>query len=82
MFVLFEGRSWWFTNEDPLCFSSKHDSDFIRGFPKAFDKVCKAFDEEGPFDGIMGFSQGASLLSLICAYRQLDGNFRIRIFHQ
>lgn len=39
---------------------------------EAFELVNEIIDEDGPFDGIMGFSQGASLAASLLLQRQLD----------
>ena len=41
------------------------------------------FKENGPFDGVLGFSQGAAMLGLICGLQQqgkLEFAFRFAIF--
>uniref|UniRef100_A0A2P2LGP6 Uncharacterized protein MANES_08G110000 n=2 Tax=Rhizophora mucronata TaxID=61149 RepID=A0A2P2LGP6_RHIMU len=36
------------------------------GFDTSLDYLNRVFAEEGPFDGILGFSQGAAMAALIC----------------
>lgn len=47
------------------------------------DTVRTAVKELGPFDGIMGFSQGAALVAILCALQEQkqepDFNFRFAI---
>ncbi|OUC48613.1 serine hydrolase [Trichinella nativa] len=50
-----EARSWWFSQENNR-FSSKDITD-----------LCTGFQESHNFDGILGFSQGACMASLICS---------------
>ncbi|KAJ1830455.1 Ovarian cancer-associated protein 2 [Coemansia sp. RSA 2711] len=38
-----------------------------RGIGKTLDLIGKLLTEQGPFDGIVGFSQGAALAIVICA---------------
>ncbi|KAJ2146568.1 Ovarian cancer-associated protein 2, partial [Coemansia sp. RSA 564] len=38
-----------------------------RGIGKTMDLISKVLTEQGPFDGILGFSQGASLAIVISA---------------
>lgn len=64
--------SWWFSGENPLYFSSKHVSNFVKGFDESIQRVNEAFETKGPFDGILGFSQGGSLLSLICLLKHFN----------
>jgi len=40
------------------------------GAKESVDAVRKAFAEHGPFDGILGFSQGAAMTALLCGMRQ------------
>lgn len=48
---------------------------------EAFELVNEIIDEDGPFDGIMGFSQGASLAASILLQRQLDHPSKPPQFH-
>lgn len=47
------------------------------------DTVRTAVKEHGPFDGILGFSQGAALVAILCALQEqkleADFNFRFAI---
>ncbi|XP_077517548.1 esterase OVCA2-like isoform X2 [Amblyomma americanum] len=57
------GRGWWFSSEKS--FSAREYTDTCRGFEesvKAIEQACKL---EGPFDGILGFSQGAAMAAMI-----------------
>ena len=52
---------------------------------EAFELVNEVIEEDGPFDGVMGFSQGASLAASLILQRQLDHpskapQFRFAIF--
>ncbi|UXI21439.1 unnamed protein [Sarcoptes scabiei] len=67
--------SWWFSGENPDYFSSKHVSNFVQGFDQSLEKIHNIFVEQGPFDGLLGFSQGASMIALICILQQL-GEFK------
>lgn len=40
------------------------------GLEESLQAVAKAFCELGPFNGILGFSQGAALVAMICALKQ------------
>ncbi|GLG94445.1 Esterase CG5412 [Gryllus bimaculatus] len=61
----FGQRGWWFTNENNT-FESKKLTDMCVGLEKSVAVIDTAFKEQGPFDGILGFSQGASFVSLLC----------------
>ena len=47
----------WFTFDDTQ----------LIGAQEAVEKLCKQMEDEGPFDGILAFSQGACLAGLLCA---------------
>lgn len=61
-------RSWWFTKTES--FSSKDECDEDTGFGESLDLIVNTFRESGPFDGLLGFSQGAALTAMICALKQ------------
>ncbi|GIY44031.1 hypothetical protein CDAR_262641 [Caerostris darwini] len=64
-----KGRSWWFC-DDSNDFNSRTKCDEAQGFQKSLDVVNEAFKSQGPFDGILGFSQGGALAALICALKE------------
>ena len=43
------------------------------GWERTFESIAETFATHGPFDGIFGFSQGASLTSLLVGLRSPDG---------
>ena len=55
------GHLWWdFTQEEnKMC-----------GFDESVAFITKVFEEQGPFDGVVAFSQGAGFLSLLAAKMQ------------
>ncbi|XVE63140.1 hypothetical protein DITRI_Ditri06bG0176200 [Diplodiscus trichospermus] len=62
---------------DPLQYQGQTD-----GFDVSLAYLKKVFSEQGPFDGILGFSQGAAMAALLCAQgdRLKDGtDFRFVI---
>ncbi|XP_078374888.1 esterase OVCA2-like [Oculina patagonica] len=60
---------WWFSTEndtyDPLS-----PSDVSKGYEESIELIKSTFVNQGPFDGVLGFSQGACLLSILCALRE------------
>ncbi|KAH7636653.1 esterase CBG03338 [Dermatophagoides farinae] len=64
--------SWWFSGENPDYFSSKHLSNYVKGYDESMKKICDSFEKMGPFDGLLGFSQGASLVALICILKHFN----------
>lgn len=63
------GCSWWFNSENRT-FHSKLKSKHAIGFQETMNLIHDVFKSVGPFDGILGFSQGASLASLICGLKE------------
>ncbi|KAK2577404.1 hypothetical protein KPH14_003516 [Odynerus spinipes] len=50
------GYGWWFNTEDHV-FKATVPSDNCIGFEDSVAVITKAWQEQGPFDGILGFSQ-------------------------
>ncbi|KAK6029793.1 serine hydrolase, partial [Ostertagia ostertagi] len=59
-------RSWWFSRENDQ-FSSRDVCSIATGFEKSVSVVGEYVRANGPFDGILGFSQGASMAHLLLA---------------
>ncbi|CAH8553501.1 unnamed protein product [Schistosoma mattheei] len=55
--------AWWFSK--PAEFLAQESSTYDAGFLESLLAVKKYIKEEGPFDGILGFSQGAAFLLLL-----------------
>ena len=55
------GRGWWFSKSSSSSSSSSFDaheySDCDAGFDGSVSAVADAFREQGPFDGVLAFSQ-------------------------
>ncbi|XP_066028329.1 esterase OVCA2 isoform X3 [Pocillopora verrucosa] len=45
-------------------------SDVSKGYDESIELVKATFTNQGPFDGVLGFSQGACFLSILCALRE------------
>ncbi|KAM7273530.1 hypothetical protein ACFE04_028194 [Oxalis oulophora] len=58
----------WKTTDRP--FDPLQYLDQTEGFDQSLTFLKKVFSEEGPFDGILGFSQGAAMAALVCAQRE------------
>lgn len=72
-------RGWWFSKPDKSYYAlEKTDCDL--GFHTSLETIRKTFDEQGPFDGVMGFSQGAAFVPLLEATRKRepDGPIQFR----
>lgn len=64
-----ETYGWWFSKSEKH-FSSRDVTDLDTGFKESVDAVVRFAKDNGPFDGIFAFSQGAALAFLIAALRQ------------
>ncbi|CAN8026840.1 unnamed protein product [Ixodes persulcatus] len=63
------GRGWWFSSSQKS-FNAQEHTDVCVGFDdsvKAVEKACSL----GPFDGILGFSQGAAMAALVLCLQSL-----------
>lgn len=60
-----EQRSWWF-NKDDGTFKGTNRSGPAFGFEESVRLVERVWSEQGPFQGLLGFSQGASFVGLLC----------------
>ena len=69
-----EQRGWWFSQPHGY-FKSDDVSDCDKGFEESLDLIRKTIQEEGPFQGIMGFSQGAALTVLLCMMPEFKFDF-------
>ncbi|CAH2040166.1 unnamed protein product, partial [Iphiclides podalirius] len=77
-----DSRSWWFNAEDNS-FSGKCLGGPAIGFEDTLHLIEKIVKEYGPFDGFMGFSQGACLVGILAAMQQkgyLPYTFQFAIF--
>lgn len=59
-------RSWWF-NKDDGTFSGMNRSGPAFGFAESVALIEKRWHEDGPFHGLLGFSQGACFVGLLCS---------------
>lgn len=60
-------RGWWFSR--PGTFEASEAADQPAGLEESLEAVARALEERGPFDGLLGFSQGAALAAMVCALR-------------
>lgn len=70
-------KSWWF-NHDDHTFRGTNKNGPAFGFDESLHLVEEAWQTLGPFHGILGFSQGACLVGLICS---LSARGSKTIFH-
>ncbi|NXX99701.1 OVCA2 Esterase, partial [Centropus bengalensis] len=60
-------RGWWFSG--PGTFEAAEAAAAPAGLEESLSAVAAALAEHGPFDGLLGFSQGAALAAMVCALR-------------
>lgn len=60
-----DARSWWF-NSDDRTFKGTNKNGPAFGFDDSIRALEQAWQVLGPFQGILGFSQGACLVGLVC----------------
>lgn len=65
---------WWFNTEDKY-FKATEPSNLSVGFEESVQYINRILEERGPFDGLIGFSQGASFVSILCSMQQKKGLF-------
>ncbi|KAK3580578.1 hypothetical protein CHS0354_002672 [Potamilus streckersoni] len=62
---------WWFSHVNDY-YHAQDYTDCCKGFQESLDTIKKTFHEQGPFDGILAFSQGAALLTVLCGMKEQD----------
>ncbi|TTK47644.1 Esterase OVCA2 [Bagarius yarrelli] len=76
-------RGWWFSDAQAHSFDARQECKSSYGLDQSLEAVQKAVKDLGPFDGILGFSQGAALVAMLCSLQEqkLDTtlNFRFAI---
>ncbi|XP_071994208.1 esterase OVCA2 [Engystomops pustulosus] len=63
-------RGWWFSDPEKKGFHAMEETKSCSGLEESLDSVAEAFTRLGPFDGILGFSQGAAFVAMLCALKQ------------
>ena len=61
-------RGWWFSRPGDS-YNALDNTDICTGYRDSLKVIREKIASEGPFDGVLGFSQGASFLSLLCPLR-------------
>lgn len=61
-----EDQFGWFFNRDDKTYRGIRKGGPALGFEETVDLIEQVFEKEGPFDGILGFSQGGCLTGLLC----------------
>lgn len=73
-------RGWWFSDVGARSFSAQQQCDESLGLDESVAAVREAVKVQGPFDGIMGFSQGAAFVAMLCCLQEqkLEPEFSFR----
>lgn len=76
-------RGWWFSDVDARSFSAQLRCEQSLGLEQSVSAVRETVQEQGPFDGILGFSQGAAFVAMLCSLQEQNleplFNFRFAI---
>ncbi|KAM3869586.1 esterase OVCA2 [Diretmus argenteus] len=76
-------RGWWFSDIQARSFSAQQQCQGSLGLDDSVRAVREAVKDLGPFDGILGFSQGAALVAMLCSLQEQnvepDFSFRFAI---
>ncbi|MDN7183325.1 serine hydrolase family protein [Caballeronia sp. SEWSISQ10-4 2] len=64
---------WWHAVQDMQGFDADPGVIVYKGWRNTYDWMISLFKNEGPFDGVFGFSQGAALAGLLVGLRSMDG---------
>ncbi|XP_062391510.1 esterase OVCA2 isoform X1 [Sardina pilchardus] len=71
---------WWFSDGGQRSFDAGQVCEASDGLEASVDVVRAAVREQGPFDGLLGFSQGAALVAMLLALQEggQEPEFRFR----
>lgn len=76
-------RGWWFSDTEAKSFNAQQLCDKSLGLDESVTVVREAVKASGPFDGILGFSQGAAFVAMLCSLQEKkqepDFSFRFAI---
>lgn len=76
-------RGWWFSDVHARSFNARQECESSLGLEESIEAVKAALKDLGPFSGILGFSQGAALVAMLCALQEQklepDFNFRFAV---
>ncbi|XP_026993279.1 esterase OVCA2 [Tachysurus fulvidraco] len=71
---------WWFSDVQDHSFDARQECESSFGLEQSLEAVRMAVKNLGPFDGILGFSQGAAFVAMLCSLQEqkLDPIFNFR----
>ena len=64
-------RGWWFSRPEKS-YNALDETDCCIGFEDSVAFIRKVFEDAGPFDGVLGFSQGAAFVGLLDVVRRRE----------
>ncbi|XP_029956980.1 esterase OVCA2 [Salarias fasciatus] len=75
-----DSRGWWFSDVQARSFSARQECEESLGLDQSVATVREAVKAQGPFDGILGFSQGAAFVAVLCSLQEknLEPDFSFR----
>ncbi|CAG0903250.1 unnamed protein product, partial [Cyprideis torosa] len=65
-----DGRGWYFCRVNPPFFKSTEWSPEAYGLEESVDSLSAFVLANGPFDGVLGFSQGAALAAILAGMQE------------
>ena len=70
----------WFFSRPQRAYKATDKTDVCIGLEESIEHVETVMQQSGPFDGLLGFSQGACFISLLCSHkaRQPDSPIQFR----
>ncbi|XP_070839244.1 esterase OVCA2 [Chaetodon trifascialis] len=73
-------KGWWFSDIQARSFSAQQECEASLGLAESVTAVREAVKVQGPFDGILGFSQGAAFVAMLCSLQEqkLEPEFSFR----
>lgn len=73
-------RGWWFSDVSARSFSAQQQCEVSLGLDQSVTVVRDTIRSQGPFDGILGFSQGAAFVAMLCSLQEqnLEPEFNFR----
>lgn len=73
-------RGWWFSDIQAKSFNAQQQCEESLGLDQSVAAVRETVATQGPFDGVLGFSQGAAFVAMLCALQEqkLEPRFSFR----
>ncbi|XP_035521778.1 esterase OVCA2 [Morone saxatilis] len=75
-----DSKGWWFSDIQARSFNAQQQCEESLGLNESVVVVREAVKVQGPFDGILGFSQGAAFVAMLCSLQEqkLEPEFSFR----